>query len=141
MIFTRAIKEDINALYTLEMATFEPWNSPLSKRSFAYHICKNLLVVAKENNELLGYILVLTSSRVPRIYSLAVDVKATNKGIATQLLQQTFLSLPTRDIRLEVRVDNEKAIGLYEKLGFKKIGTKSAYYDDGCDALVMKRFY
>lgn len=140
-MLTHATKEDINALYALEMATFEPWNSPLSKRSFAYHVNKNLLLVAKEKDELLGYILVLTSCKSPRIYSLAVDVKAANKGIATQLLHEVFILLSERDIRLEVRTDNHKAIGLYEKLGFQRLGNKPEYYDDGCDALVMKRFH
>ena len=39
---------------------------------------------------------------------------------------------------LEVRTDNERAISLYIKFGFKKIGERPSYYHDGSDALVMK---
>ena len=39
---------------------------------------------------------------------------------------------------MEVRVSNEKAIGLYEKYGFKSLGTRKKYYQDNNeDALIM----
>ena len=41
-------------------------------------------------------------------------------------------------ITLEVRVSNIKAIGLYEKYGFKSLGTRKQYYQDNNeDALIM----
>jgi ribosomal-protein-alanine N-acetyltransferase len=38
---------------------------------------------------------------------------------------------------LEVRISNETAIGLYDKLGFSKVKRNYAYYLDGEDAWVM----
>ena len=41
-------------------------------------------------------------------------------------------------ITLEVRVSNIAAIGLYEKYGFRSLGTRKGYYQDNNeDALIM----
>ncbi|MBE7703420.1 MAG: ribosomal-protein-alanine N-acetyltransferase [Cyanobacteria bacterium SIG28] len=41
-------------------------------------------------------------------------------------------------LTLEVRVSNTPAIGLYEKYGFKSLGTRKGYYQDNNeDALIM----
>ena len=138
MIITTAKPQDALALFALEMDTFEPWNAPLSKRSFRYHIAKNLLLVAKNDEKILGYALVLTSSKCPRLYSLAVSKEAARQGIGTALLKEVFTRISRPCLRLEVRQDNTHAIRLYEKLGFSIVGQKKAYYDDGCDAFIMK---
>ncbi|MEC7364029.1 MAG: GNAT family N-acetyltransferase, partial [Actinomycetota bacterium] len=39
---------------------------------------------------------------------------------------------------LEVRSTNENAIGMYEGLGFHAIATRSRYYSDGGDAVIMR---
>ncbi len=39
---------------------------------------------------------------------------------------------------LEVRSTNEDAIGMYEGLGFHAIATRSRYYPDGGDAVIMR---
>jgi len=38
---------------------------------------------------------------------------------------------------LEVRISNQRAIDLYESLGFTALGTRKRYYDDGEDALIL----
>jgi len=41
---------------------------------------------------------------------------------------------------LEVRTDNEAAIGLYESLGFVNVGLRRRYYrSSGADAYTMRR--
>ncbi|MDN3719684.1 hypothetical protein QW131_12140 [Roseibium salinum] len=42
-------------------------------------------------------------------------------------------------LRLEVRADNEAAIGLYRKSGYRDLGRIDDYYDDGCAALRMEK--
>ena len=50
-----------------------------------------------------------------------------------------FLSnYDSKDIILEVDVNNNSAIRLYEKFGFSVISTRKKYYN-GNDAYVMKR--
>lgn len=38
---------------------------------------------------------------------------------------------------LEVRISNQRAIGLYGSLGFTALGTRKRYYRDGEDALIL----
>lgn len=42
-------------------------------------------------------------------------------------------------ITLEVREANTPAIGLYESLGYERVGVRTGYYQDGTDALIMTK--
>ncbi len=73
--------------------------------------------------------------------NVAVDPDYRRRGIATRLLEHVFES--TRDDQrrgytLEVRVSNDRAISLYERLGFERQGIRRGYYTDNReDALIM----
>jgi len=64
------------------------------------------------------------------------------QGIAVKLLEfciENILSLGCKSITLEVRTNNNEAIKLYEKLGFKHSHIRSNYYSNGDDASLMIR--
>ena len=44
-----------------------------------------------------------------------------------------------KELELEVRAWNDPAICLYESLGFKRTGIRTAYYQDGEDAVLMTK--
>ena len=57
-----------------------------------------------------------------------------NSGIGTELMQKLIdyaRENAVELINLEVRGDNSRAIHLYEKFGFKKVGTLPAYFKIG----------
>lgn len=64
-----------------------------------------------------------------------------NKHIASSLLEQ-LISLANKEkiknITLEVRSDNEKAIYLYHKYGFKEVAIRKNYYND-TDGILMEK--
>lgn len=64
------------------------------------------------------------------------------QGIATKLLTDTivnYIPVGITRIVLEVRSKNDSAIGLYEKLGFVKLGTRKGFYSTPSDdAIVME---
>lgn len=136
MKIIKANSKDIKELLNIENEAFGGSGFELSKASFYYHIRRNFLYVAKDENlQILGYILVFSYLKIPRIYSIATSKKVRNIGVATMLLKFVFDKF--NFLRLEVRKDNTNAINLYNKFGFKVEKILPSYYPDGCDALLM----
>jgi ribosomal-protein-alanine N-acetyltransferase len=92
-----------------------------------------------------GVILCRVAGGEMEVLTLGVTPPARRRGVARALLA---VALPAgRDLGagavfLEVAVDNEAAIALYERLGFRRAGLRKSYYDrrpEGfVDALVMR---
>ena len=92
---------------------------------------------------LLGYLIISRYVDAWHVMNIATDPDHRRRGIATTLLERLF-ELTSRDgergYTLEVRVSNEDAIRLYERLGFKPRGVRRGYYTDNReDALIMWR--
>ena len=87
------------------------------------------------DNQVCGYLMVLDSIDVYEILAIATIEECRNKGIAQELLDK----IKTKDIFLEVRKSNEKAINFYKKNNFKQISIRKGYYSDPTeDAIIMK---
>lgn len=93
-----------------------------------------LLLVAKENGKIVGD---ASLERMPRRMShrgelgICVLKAYWNQGIGSRLMQGiiNFAKENGYDlVDLEVRSDNTAAIHLYEKYGFKKIGTHPSFF-------------
>nr|WP_241664559.1 GNAT family N-acetyltransferase/peptidase C39 family protein [Ningiella ruwaisensis] len=98
----------------------------------------------KPASNLLAYALIIMrkGSRSARLYSIAVDEHARGLGLAKKLVldaEERALASERLFMRLEVATNNTNAIALYEKLGYKRFGTYSAYYEDGADAIRMQK--
>lgn len=139
LLYRLATKADLPRLRQLEECTFE--QDRLSMRSFRRLIgaASAELVVADGEGELPGYALLLyrQGSGVARLYSLAISSQACGQGLGSGLLEQVERRAASRGcavLRLEVRVDNAVAIGLYERRGYRCFGRTAGYYADGADA-------
>ncbi|WP_295811828.1 GNAT family N-acetyltransferase [uncultured Nitratireductor sp.] len=131
---------DLDALVAIENAAFS--GDRLSRRSLQRLIrsVAAIACVAEENGKILGYALALTrrTSGIARLYSIAVTPGETGKGVAGLLMcriEEAVRERGLRAMRLEVRADNQAAIRLYEKTGYRRFAQYENYYHDGMRAL------
>ena len=100
--------------------------------------------VCEQDGVLAGNAVVLyrRGTSVARLYSLVVHPDYLRRGIAQALLVVTESEASERgcrELRLEVRPDNLPAIQLYRKGGYAVTGKAGKYYEDGTDALRMRK--
>lgn len=96
--------------------------------------------VAKQDNEIIGYIAISKVLDIVDILSIVVKQNYKREGIATTLLKYIFNLDNVSKIMLEVRKSNIIAQSLYEKLDFKKIHIRKNYYlDNHEDAYIYEK--
>lgn len=125
----------IEQIFNLEKNIFK--NSAFSKESTENLVkADNSFIYAYLVDEkVCGYLMVLDSIDVYEILAIATVEEYRNKGIAQELLDK----IKTKDIFLEVRKSNKKAINFYKKNNFKQISIRKGYYSDPTeDAIIMK---
>ena len=100
----------------------------------------SLYFVAKNKNEILGFIGITKNIDFVEILNVVVKKDFRNKGIGNQLLQKIIevaKEMKMHEIYLEVNEKNDNAIKLYEKNNFKKIGERKKYYNGKDNAILM----
>ncbi len=139
-----AVKTDLDALVALEERLFDA--DRISRRSFRRFITmpRDRLLVALVDDTLVGYCLVFmhAATRLARIYSIGVAPEARGQGIGEALILEAEAAAQSAGrivMRLEVRADNDGAIALYRRLGYRQFGTYRDYYADHGDALRFER--
>jgi [ribosomal protein S18]-alanine N-acetyltransferase len=145
-----AIALEIRSLETADLEAIEAieqraYPTPWSRSMFASELAKptSICLGAFEREELVGYVINSRYVDAWHIMNVAVDPEHQRRGVASRLLERLF-ELTRDDERrgytLEVRVSNEAAIELYERLGFEPRGIRRGYYTDNReDALIMWR--
>jgi ribosomal-protein-alanine N-acetyltransferase len=101
--------------------------------------------LADHEAEPLGVILCRIAADEVEVLTVGVTPGARRRGVALALMLAALdvaREAGTASAFLEVAVDNDAAIPLYERLGFEKAGLRKSYYDRGpagfTDALVMR---
>lgn len=98
-----------------------------------------ILVYVADNN-VVGFIIATCLYENVDILSIVVDEQYRNRKIASNLIDYLISELDSsvEVITLEVAVNNDNAINLYQKFGFEIINTRKNYYN-GIDAYLMGR--
>ncbi|ASK33706.1 GNAT family N-acetyltransferase/peptidase C39 family protein [Alloalcanivorax mobilis] len=136
---------DLDALTALEERCFQ--GDRLSRRSFRHWVRQGhtgLIVAHDSSTDLAGYVLVILQkgTRLARLYSIAIDPAQRGRGLAERLMaaaEQYAHDQKRLYLRLEVRRDNQAAIRLYQRLGYKLFGETADYYEDHEDALRFQK--
>ena len=133
---------DLGAIDRIERRSYP---TPWSRSMFAAEIAKSSSICLgafdEETGALVGYLIISRYVDAWHVMNIAVDPDYRSRGIATSLFARLFELTADdgeRGYTLEVRVSNDRAIRLYERLGFRSRGVRRAYYTDNReDALIM----
>lgn len=142
-LVTPAQIADVDAIYEIEQENF---STPWSKISFYEEIKHHYshLWVAKDvvTHDISGFICFWIIWDEMHILNIAVRKRLQGKGIGSLLISEALNYAAQKHVkwvRLEVRASNQRAIALYKKFGFKKVGRRPRYYfDTGEDAIIME---
>lgn len=132
---------DVPRIVEIESASFE--TTAWSKETFIKELTGNKFAhyytLALENY-IVGYFGMWIVEDHAQITTIAVDGNYRGKKFGAFLLEFALTlaaSYHVDVVSLEVRVDNEPAIRLYESFGFNYGGIRKDYYGPGMDANVM----
>ena len=147
MKIREAMHLDLPVLASMEKQLFSdsPWSMGQFKEEFAGVPKTRIFYVATdEENQIIGYagVLVVAAGVEADVLTVGVLPQNQKQGIATafmQRLEEWSLSKGAPAMMLEVAIDNDPAIALYEKLGYSNISTRRDYYGPGLDAFVMRK--
>ena len=139
-------KRDAARCAELETQLFEgddPWPEIAFVRELA--ASHNRYIAARVDDKLVGYAGISRLGRTPpfeyEIHTIGVDPAYQGNGIGRRMMTELHdFAGPGSPVYLEVRTDNEPAIGLYASLGFEKVAVRKRYYRvSGADAYTMRR--
>jgi ribosomal-protein-alanine N-acetyltransferase len=117
-----------------------PWSASLFLSELAQRNTR-IYVVARSQNDVVGYSGMMFTGREAHITNIAVDPAFHGRKVGTRLLLNQVTEAIARGAQmmsLEVRVSNHVAQAMYEKFGFASVSIRKGYYiETNEDALVM----
>jgi ribosomal-protein-alanine N-acetyltransferase len=138
-------RADADRCAELEAQLFDgddPWPAVAFERELAS--TRNHYMGARSAGTLVGYAGISRLGRIPpfeyEVHTIGVDPSYQGQGIGRRLLNELLDFASGGVVFLEVRTDNEAALGLYRSVGFEQIGLRRRYYRvSGADAYTMRR--
>lgn len=131
MKIVRMDEQWIPAVADLELRCFsDPWSAEallevIKKPEFCY-------LIACEGEKMLGYGGFYVAADEASITNIATEPEARNKGVATAVIEaikKEAVKAGAGSLFLEVRASNEKAIRVYERCGFERLGLRRNFYE------------
>jgi ribosomal-protein-alanine N-acetyltransferase len=142
MSIRRARGEDLRSILRIEKMSFarDAWDRDI----FLDYLARSgtLFLAATIDHAVVGYIVASLGDTRAEVDSIAVAPAKRGRGIASALLQRVVGVLRRRGLKtvcLNVRIENQAAIRLYRKLGFRRVRRVHGYYDDGASAWRMRK--
>jgi ribosomal-protein-alanine N-acetyltransferase len=131
---------DLPQIISIERRAF---TSPWSLGMFVLELSKpsGINLAAVRGKEIAGYVICARYAEAYHVMTLATAPEFRRQGIGGALLDAVIERAgEDANYTLEVRVSNAGAIALYERYGFRGVGTRPRYYaDNGEDAMIMWR--
>ena len=139
-----ALDIPVLATYEKELFPYSPWSTAQFKEEFSGMPTTRFMSVAQDGNTIVGYcgVFVPAPGIEADILTVAVLPAYRRQGIAREFMRQIeewAIERQASAMMLEVELNNDSAIALYESLGYMKISIRMDYYGPGKDAHVMRK--
>ncbi len=136
--------EDLDQILLIEQDLFgiTAWSRELFLDEISRLGSSRWYKVLWENDRIIGYVGMAITGSSADIQTIAVISDKQRAGYGAQLLELALAKaqeLGVTQLFLEVAVENEAAIKLYQRFGFEQISIRPNYYGAGRNAFVMMR--
>jgi ribosomal-protein-alanine N-acetyltransferase len=121
---------DLPRVLEIEPASFrmvDAWSKPIFRKW--YRQCPDLFIVAEISGTIAGYMCTSIEQKTGEIESIAVDPAFRRQGVASALMDYTLREMHA----------NTGSIRFWQNVGFSPSGILPKFYDDGAEALQMKK--
>jgi ribosomal-protein-alanine N-acetyltransferase len=133
---------DLDEIMQIERKSFPtPWSRRLFERELLLPYAHAFVALEAPTDQVVGYLCFWLVEGETHILNLAVHPESCRQGIGSLLLRYGLdysREKGAREITLEVRRSNYRAISLYRNFHFQPQGIRLRYYSDsGEDAVIM----
>jgi len=134
---------NINDVDSLASIAKQSFKSGFTKQAFVNEFKENpfcKILILENEEEIIGYLDYWITFDSSTIAEIAILDKYRKLGYASMLMDYMVDDLKKNEVlssTLEVRKSNVAAINLYKKYDYKEVKVKTAYYEDGEDAIYM----
>ena len=135
---------DVEPVIELERELFahDPWSTEQMWGELAHMPATRWYAVHEDDAGIDGYVGLFAVPPQGDVATIGVAPRSQGRGLGRLLLEALTDEAARRgctQLFLEVRVDNEPAISLYQSAGFERQGRRRDYYGAGLDALVLRK--
>ncbi|MBI5631535.1 MAG: ribosomal protein S18-alanine N-acetyltransferase [Elusimicrobia bacterium] len=132
--------QDIEALFEIEKRwpTTPGWSREQFQRELDFE--RSYFVVLELGGLVRGYAGLWILPPEAQVTTLAVAPEAAGQGLGRLLLGHLIELCRGRGLKkisLEASAKNERALRLYRGFGFRVVGRRAKFYNDGSDAILM----
>lgn len=143
MMVREAVATDVAAVAALEAESFpgDEWTVEYLRAAVDRQMPTVSVLVAEEGGVVVGHAIVSIVFEIAELQRIAVASAHRRQGHATALLgavASAAASAGAERLLLEVREQNEPALGFYRRAGFEEIDRRDRYYRDGSTAIILQ---
>ncbi|GAA3407921.1 ribosomal protein S18-alanine N-acetyltransferase [Streptosporangium vulgare] len=136
--------DDLPAVMEVERKTFpaDAWSEGMLRGELDDQPRTRHYVVALVDDVIVGYAGLAAAGDQADVQTIAVLTEWRRAGVGGAMLTELLAEAARRgavSVFLEVRADNPGAQAVYDRFGFERIGLRRRYYEDGTDAIMMRK--
>ena len=134
-------QEHLEQIQDILLTDFDEfWNAGVLKNELENPL--SIYIVALNQGEVVGYAGLWQPDDEGHVTNIVTKKDKRGNNIGTLMLEEIINIAKEKNMKsitLEVNVNNNIAINLYKKYGFKEVGTRPKYYNNTDDAIIMTK--